>query len=285
MRAGCRPDVGSTRSTRRDRRRRPLTLLVPALVAQGIEHWFPEPCAGVRISPGALKSSAADWSAHVRPHRHDHDAAATGLRRFERRRARRPDRAGVRSCRRPDQRRARRWPSGSAPTRATSPSRSSTRVCSPMSRATLEIAGPGFINVTFSPAFLAEQLVARRRRRPARRSAPRPPTKTVVVDYSAPNVAKEMHAGHLRTTVIGDALVRMFAFLDHDGDPGEPHRRLGTPVRHADRAPPRHRRGRRRRRSASGRPRRLLQAGEREVHRVGGVPGARPRAGRAAAEP
>ncbi len=50
-----------------------------------------------------------------------------------------------------------------------------------------------------------------------------------MVDYSAPNVAKEMHAGHLRTTVIGDALVRMFAFLDHEvirenhiGDWGRP---------------------------------------------------------------
>ena len=51
----------------------------------------------------------------------------------------------------------------------------------------------------------------------------------VVVDYSAPNVAKEMHAGHLRTTVIGDALVRMLMFLGHDvirenhiGDWGRP---------------------------------------------------------------
>ena len=51
----------------------------------------------------------------------------------------------------------------------------------------------------------------------------------VVVDYSAPNVAKEMHAGHLRTTVIGDALVRMFDFMGHDvirenhiGDWGRP---------------------------------------------------------------
>ena len=69
------------------------------------------------------------------------------------------------------------------------------------------------------------------------------------------------------------------------GDPREPHRRLGTPVRDAHRAPPRHRRGRRRRRPATGRPRRLLQAGQRQVHRVGGVPGARPRTGRAPAAP
>jgi arginyl-tRNA synthetase len=92
----------------------------------------------------------------------------------------------------------------------------------------LEIAGPGFINVTFSPSFLADQLaeiVADDRLGVAAAA----PHKTVVVDYSAPNVAKEMHAGHLRTTVIGDALVRMLGFLGHDvirenhlGDWGRP---------------------------------------------------------------
>jgi arginyl-tRNA synthetase len=78
----------------------------------------------------------------------------------------------------------------------------------------LEIAGPGFINVTFAPAFLAEQIgaIAADDRLGV---APATPSKTVIVDYSAPNVAKEMHAGHLRTTVIGDALVRMYTFLDH----------------------------------------------------------------------
>jgi arginyl-tRNA synthetase len=78
----------------------------------------------------------------------------------------------------------------------------------------VEIAGPGFINLTFDDRFLAEQLAAvagddRLGVPPASRS------RTVVVDYSAPNVAKEMHAGHLRTTVIGDALVRMLEFLGH----------------------------------------------------------------------
>ncbi len=134
-------------------------------------------------------------------------------------------------------------------------------------RSELEIAGPGFINLTFSPEFLAAQLARGRRRRPARR-APRPPSrKTVVVDYSAPNVAKEMHVGHLRSTVIGDSLVRMLEFLGHrvirENHIGD----WGRPVRHADRAPARPRRGRRRRRAQPGRPRRLLQAGQREVHR------------------
>ena len=79
----------------------------------------------------------------------------------------------------------------------------------------LEIAGPGFVNVTLSPEFLAAQLadVAVDDRLGV---APAADVKTVVVDYSAPNVAKEMHVGHLRTTLIGDALVRMLDFLGHD---------------------------------------------------------------------
>ena len=78
----------------------------------------------------------------------------------------------------------------------------------------LEIAGPGFVNVTLSSEFLARQLgevgIDPRLAVPAAADS-----KTVVIDYSAPNVAKEMHVGHLRTTVIGDALVRMLEFLGH----------------------------------------------------------------------
>ena len=94
--------------------------------------------------------------------------------------------------------------------------------------AEIEIAGPGFINLTFDDAFLAGQLaeVAADDRLGI---AVAPIKRKVVVDYSAPNVAKEMHAGHLRTTVIGDALVRMLDFLGHDvirenhiGDWGRP---------------------------------------------------------------
>jgi arginyl-tRNA synthetase len=79
----------------------------------------------------------------------------------------------------------------------------------------VEVSGNGFINLTFSSDFLADRLgwLAADPRLGIERA---PSPETIVVDYSAPNVAKEMHVGHLRTTVIGDALARMLGFLGHD---------------------------------------------------------------------
>jgi len=77
-----------------------------------------------------------------------------------------------------------------------------------------EIAGPGFINVTFSDSWLSDQLGALSTD-DALGIEPAAYAKTVVVDYSAPNVAKEMHVGHLRSTVIGDSLVRLMQARGH----------------------------------------------------------------------
>jgi arginyl-tRNA synthetase len=78
-----------------------------------------------------------------------------------------------------------------------------------------EVAGPGFVNLTLDPAWLAAQLdgdVADT----ARDGVPtveRP--ETIVVDYSSPNIAKQMHVGHLRSTIIGASLVALLRFVGH----------------------------------------------------------------------
>lgn len=79
----------------------------------------------------------------------------------------------------------------------------------------VEIGGPGFINFTLSPSFLSEQLQQQLHNRflgacpPAKREK-------IIVEFSSPNIAKELHVGHIRSTIIGDCLARLFEFLDQD---------------------------------------------------------------------
>jgi arginyl-tRNA synthetase len=78
-----------------------------------------------------------------------------------------------------------------------------------------EVSGPGFINIRLSDEWLARQSAAQLAD-PRLGAALAEPAQRVVVDYSGPNVAKELHAGHLRPTVVGDAIVRVLEYLGHD---------------------------------------------------------------------
>ena len=90
------------------------------------------------------------------------------------------------------------------------------------------VSGPGFINITLRAGYLSSELT--RMIGDERLGAGEPvQPETIVIDYSSPNLAKEMHVGHLRSTIIGDALARTFEFLkyrvirqNHIGDWGTP---------------------------------------------------------------
>ena len=76
------------------------------------------------------------------------------------------------------------------------------------------VSGPGFINLTLRDDWIAEQ-ASRMLGDPRLGVEPVARPQTVVVDYSSPNVAKEMHVGHLRATIVGDAIVRVLEFAGH----------------------------------------------------------------------
>jgi arginyl-tRNA synthetase len=78
-----------------------------------------------------------------------------------------------------------------------------------------EVSGPGFINLTLRDSWIADQASAQLA--DPRVGVPTAdPAQKVVVDYSGPNVAKELHAGHLRATVVGDAIARVLEHLGHE---------------------------------------------------------------------
>ncbi|HRW58593.1 MAG TPA: arginine--tRNA ligase [Chlamydiales bacterium] len=79
----------------------------------------------------------------------------------------------------------------------------------------MDIAGPGFINIHIGPTFLSKDLNhALNSEHLGVSLAPCP--KRVIVEFSSPNIAKELHVGHLRSTIIGDCIARVFEFMGHD---------------------------------------------------------------------
>ena len=79
-----------------------------------------------------------------------------------------------------------------------------------------EVAGPGFVNIHLAPAWIAARLTDALRDRDRDGVPAVDDALKIVVDFSSPNIAKQMHVGHLRSTIIGDAIARILSFMGHE---------------------------------------------------------------------
>ena len=82
--------------------------------------------------------------------------------------------------------------------------------------ASLSVAGPGFINIRVATSYLKTRLASQLSG--GCRPAAKPAQPRVCVDFSSPNIAKDMHVGHLRSTIIGESVCRILEYTNHEVD-------------------------------------------------------------------